>query len=270
MENALEKKDQNTAVATEAPPAFGHEQIDAEDIVVPKLLLMQGLSGFVNDGKADIGDLAKYPSAEIVQKADRKEKKTPGVLFIPLTFTKTWVVEEKVGDKYEFRRVEPHTAQNSDAEWDFKEGGTDWRRNKSLDVFGLLAKDVDAEAEIKAAIANGEMPDLSKGLLPVVVSFRRTGYKNGKKIVSLFAKAKKYKVPAYINMFKIGAYQDQNDDGTFWVLDVEEAGQTKKEHLDSCKEWLDVIGAGLRSGRVKVAEEGMSNEGGAETDDEQF
>lgn len=267
MTTELAKKEE-TAVATGAPPVFGHEQIDTDDLIIPKLLLMQGQSEFVNDGKAESGDLVKYPSAVKVSEVNRKEKTNAGTLFIPLTYTKSWVISEKVGNKYEFRRVEPFTPANSDAEWEFKENGTDWRRDKSIEVYGLLKTDVEHEAKMKAS---GDF-DMEKALMPVVVSFRRTSYKSGRKIVTHFAKAKKYNVPAYVNMFKVAAHQETNELGTYYVLDIDEGGKTDKAAFDSCNEWLTVIGSGLRSGRVKVAEESTAADAGVAADDgeEQF
>lgn len=226
-------------------PQVSDENIDSNDVLIPKLLVMQPMSDYVHEDKASPGDLVKYPTAEVVAKTKKGDKSK----LIPLTFMKTWVLSEKVGNKFEFRRVEPFTAANSDAPWEFKENGVDWRRDKSLDIFCLLPQDVEGEmTERKRAADDGDYMDPAKAALPVLVSFRRTSYKAGQAIITHFAKAAKFKVPAFVNMFEISAHQETNDHGTFFVLDVAEGGKTEKRFFDAAQEWIGVIG----KGRVKV------------------
>ena len=126
-------------------PALATEQktqVLKSDIVIPKVLLMQGLSDLVAERKALQGDIVRSVTAEKLG-----DDKNP-VEFIPLTFQNLYLVsEDQKGDgkKYEFRRYEPRTAANEDAPWDYIENGTKWKRTKVMNLFALLPRDMDAE-----------------------------------------------------------------------------------------------------------------------------
>src|SRR4051794_30344857 len=97
---ALELK-KPTAVA--APMSLeGMEGIDASDILIPKLLLMQGLSELVAEGKFQMGDIVNS-----VTQAKLGDK-TKSIEFIPIATFKTWVV---MHDK-QYAATLPQTLEN--------------------------------------------------------------------------------------------------------------------------------------------------------------
>jgi hypothetical protein len=176
---------------------------------------MQGGSEFVKERKAQYGDIVRTNPFQVIA--------TPGqaVDFIPITFNNQWMIEEVVGKNKEFRGIEPLTASNQDLPWEFQKGGTTWRRTKLLNLYALLPADIAAEkAELEKA-AKGEMPDPDKALLPVMFSFRSTGYAAGKSVVTHFAKAAKFKLPGYVSILRLSAYEDKNDSGSYYVPKVE-------------------------------------------------
>lgn len=232
---ALTKKEAQ-AVSTEVVHQAGQEEILASDILIPKLLLMQGLSELVNARKAAQGDMVKSTTGEIVGGPDKPAE------FIPLTFFNQWILQEKVGNKYEFRGVEPMTAANADLPWDFQQDGTQWKRVKSINVYALLPGDIAREREAKKlAQKTGEMPDPNTALMPVLVSFRSTSYKAGQAIVTHFARAKKYNLPGYVSTMKLKCRQDKNDLGTFYVFDVEQGSKASKEDQEVASEWYKLL-----------------------------
>lgn len=231
--NDITKKETETALT--AANTVGGEDILSSSIIIPKLLLMQGLSEFVNDRKAQQGDMVRSTTGEKLG-----DLEVP-VEFIPLTFTNTWILNEKIGGKFEYRGQEPMTAKNQDLPWEFKKDGADWRRIKSLNVYALLPKDIRAEAEELKKAASGEMPDPDKALLPVMISFRSTGYSAGKSISTHFAKAKTFGLKGYVSVMKLKCYQEKNDKGAFYVFSVENAGKTLKEDLVVCEKWYTLL-----------------------------
>jgi hypothetical protein len=234
MSNAVAKVASGGAVQIQQAQQGG-EDILTSNIVIPKVLLMQGLSDLVANRKAIMGDMVRSTTGEKL--GDDKS----GVDFIPLTFKNEWILREKIGGKFEYRGKEPMTAQNQDAPWEFKKDGADWKRVKSLNVYALLPKDIAAEAAEMEKAKNGEMPDPDKALMPVLISFQSTSFQAGKDLVTHFAKAKKFGVPGYVSTFKLKCYQDKNDKGTYFVYEIEPAGKTSTEQQKQAAYWYGIV-----------------------------
>ena len=165
------------------------QEILSTDIVVPKLLLMQGLSKLVAEDR-------KFQSGDIVRSTTETkigDDKSAPIPFIPLKMTMSWREEEKIGQKFQFKKSLPRTAANEDLPWSFYKnpqgqefdkpgqlGATEHRRVKELSCFALLPSDIDAfDAEMKKAAESGEMPDLNKTVLPSGISFSSTYFNAG-------------------------------------------------------------------------------------------
>jgi hypothetical protein len=207
------------------------------DVLLPKILLMQGLSQWVIDRKAQQGDILRSTTAEIIGGPDKP------VDFIPLLFTNAWRMEEHVAGKFEYRGTEPRTAKTEDSPWEFEKNGAKWRRMKVVNVFALLPSDIAAmDAELKKAKESGEMPDLNKTLLPVLLSFRSTSYNAGKAVVTHFVKAQgmaKYGAKPHGYTLSLGCYGDKNDKGSFSVYDVKQGRKCSKSEFEAAEAWLD-------------------------------
>lgn len=221
------------------------EEVLKSDVVIPKVLLMQGLSDFVSERKAIAGDMVRSSTAEKLG-----DDKTP-IDIIPLTFQNLWMISENAsgdGKKYEFRGYEPRTAATESLEWDFIKNGTKWKRTKVLNLFALLPADIEAQnAELKKFQETGEIPDVDKVLLPVVIPFRNTSFKAGKEVATLFAKAESISrqvgktVPAYGTTISLSCAQDKNDKGTFFVFKATTAGKTNPAYRDAAATWYETL-----------------------------
>lgn len=234
--------------------SWGTENVMSSDILIPSLYLMQGLSDLVSARKANQGDIVRSTTGEIVGGPDKP------VRIIPITSFNTWILQEKVGQKYEYRAQEPMTAANQDLPWEYKQGGTDWKRTKSFNLYALIQKDIAAEREeMQKFKDSGELPDPSKALMPVMISFRSTSYKAGKTFATHFALAKKFGVPGAVNTFDLTCYQDKNDLGSYYVYTATKAGKTSPEDLDMAKEWYQT----LAQNRHKVDDSELKGESAA-------
>jgi hypothetical protein len=170
------------------------------------------------------------------------------VQFIPLKMTTEWILAERVGKNFEYRKTEPRNAGNENLPWEFKQNGADWKRTKVINVYALLPQDIlNFQTEIKRLAETGEMPDLNKTLLPVVISFRSTSYNAGKSVATFFSKIaemSQYGVAKpYGYTMSLSCYQDKNDDGTYYVF---EAGDTKaldKALLPEAERWFNTLNA---------------------------
>jgi hypothetical protein len=248
METAVEKrKGANGALAIPEElrgPWGAASDVDTSDVLIPKLLLMQGLSKLVAEGDAAQGEIIRSTTGKALA------KKGEAVDFIPLMTYKTWVLEEKVGSKYEYRRVEPMTAANKDLPLEFVDGANQWRRNRCLNFYVLLPQDISKEAAALKAAAAGDLPDPEDALLPCVLSFRRTSYNAGKILATHFKKAEHFKVTPAVTVFKLSSTVEKNELGTFHAFTVEPGRKATVEELTVAKRWFDT----LQKVQVKVDE----------------
>lgn len=254
MSNEITTAQTKELSTTEAANTSGGEEILSGSIVIPRLLIMQGLSELVTERKAVLGDIVRSQPVEILGNPEKPVK------FIPITFNNEWMLSEKVGAKFEFRGMEKMTAANEHLPWEFKKDGVDWKRTKVVNLYVLLPSDIEAEKAELAKAANGEMPDPDKVLFPLLLSFRSTSFPAGKDIVTHFAKAKHFGVKGYVSTMELSCYQDKNDSGSFYVAKVTKCGQTSKDYLAACESWYNI----LQTRKVEVTpmeEEKVSNAG---------
>lgn len=240
MENAVEET--KGGLPATGAPVQGPE-ILGSDLVLEKILLMQGLSELVGQRKAQLGDIVK--SVSHVKLGDIE---TP-IQFVPLTFKNKWMLQEFIPgkEKPEFRGMEERNAKNENYDWNFDKDGTKWRRVKVLEVFALLMSDIEAQKDVKAAIEAGETPDLDSTLLPVVISFRSTSFKGGQSIVTHFAKAAQLTaehgqlIKPYGYWMELSAHPDKNDKGSFFVYKTKTGKKIEGEALAAAERWVATL-----------------------------
>lgn len=265
MTQELTKKEE-TGLSTQVNKT---EAVLKSDVVIPKILLMQGLSKFVQERRAIAGDMVRSNNAEKL--GDDKTS----VNIIPLAIQNLWMISENAngdGKKYEFRRYEPRTAANETDPWDFIEAGTKWKRTKVMNLYALLPTDIEAQAaEFKKFEETGEM-DVDKALLPVVIPFRNTSFKAGKSVATLFAKADSVArtlgkpVPTFGTTVKLSCTQEKNDKGAFFVYTAETAGKTDPKYRAAAASWYDTL-TQVDVSQLKVDESDLEEEtssGGSE------
>lgn len=241
---------QNTALATMPERTVVMEGLVPSDIIIPKVLLMQGLSDFVAKRQANLGDIVRSTTGE---KLGNPEKP---VEFIPLSFPQSyWVIEQKINGKFKYKTTVPRDAKNSGDEWTFwsDQNGNEVskstlnaiesRRVQRLACYALLPSDIEAELAEKKKAENGEMPDLSKALTPVLLSFRSLSFKAGKEVVTFFTQAASFKTQAWRYVLKLTCHHEQNDKGQFYLLGVDrnKPPVVKEELLPVVEYWVNVV-----------------------------
>jgi hypothetical protein len=205
--------------------SWGSEDISSEDMIIPKLLVMQGLSDLVADGKATMGEFRSSLDGKKLG-----DEKSP-VEFVVFNTFKDWVISEDG----EFTQIVPVTAENQG--WAYEEviNGHAIKRVKGLNFYVLLTED----------IKNNEA-------FPYVISFRSTSYTAGKKLATHLAKLRMFKQPSAAQVFSLSTIREKNDKGTFMVLDVTPAAKATPEQLASAWQWHEVL---KTSKSVKIDEE---------------
>lgn len=244
------KKETAVAVADELQGDWGKFDGDVTDILIPKLLCAQFTSKAVQEDGVKPGSLHKSGSLKVAEALE----------LIPLVHSKTWVMSEKVGGKYEFRGVKPYKAEDANLPWYFtcdKAGAetaatsetATWKREKALNFYGLIPSDIAADIAAREEFEKtGELPDTDDSLLPVVLQFKSTSYNAGKKLITHFAKAADFGAPPFSVVFTVGTEKKSNDRGTFFSFTTERAGKPDPAHLKACRKWYDII----KSQGVKV------------------
>lgn len=228
--------------------------VEAADIQIPKILLMQGLSDLVAEQKAAMGDFVDSLTGEKLGDA-----KNPVKLY-PIAMWKDFLITEKRGNKFEFKEIVPYTTANAhwrDAgNWNYTDNGVEHRRALRMNYAVLLERDKD---------------DFSA--FPYTLSFQVTGINAGKGFANLFVKAERLgKKPWYFTV-GLGAKLEKNDKGTFYTPTVASAVQTPDfdQVNEVCSQWEAIFkqgGAKIDESDVATTQEAgpsSNRSGGSET-----
>lgn len=216
----------NTAVATRPPvdmDIWGMPKLTAQDVVLPKILAMQGMSKLVTDGLAVMGEFRD--SLNNVVLGDLKNP----IEFIPFHLEKVFVVMEEEKEKYRFHHQEPITPENEKHAFEDKgEKGAKQKWYRTINVYALLPKDVKDGAA-----------------LPFVISFRSTSANAGRKVATtMYLKnVKAGKTPAAM-VLELSGTRRENDKGKFIVMDAVEKRASTEAEVQACFEWVKVVRAG--------------------------
>jgi len=247
---AVAKKE--TTELAEVPMIQG-EHIDARDVLLPSLYLMQSNSEWVVNEKTKPGEIVKSTGQQVVAPRDGT------LVIVPLAFNKSFRIVEKAGNKWV--RNEEFDPGKAD-EWDFMENGKPLKRVSCINVYAYLQKELEAQSVAQAeAQKSGEMMDVSQVALPVLITFRSTGYRAGKEVITHFALAQKCKSEPYTGKLELSAIKQTNDDGTFYTYQVKPFRGGQKltpEQLEECKQWRQLM-------LVNAVKVDMSGEGIGET-----
>ena len=197
--------------------------IATNDLIIPKLLLMQPVSSLVADKKAAPGDIVNSLEGKVV--GNEKE----ALEVIPYKCVKTWVRFQDMGrGKPRFVSQDPVTETDAVRPRQEEINGEIFTNFETINYYCLRPSEVEA----------GEF-------LPYVISFRSTSYKAGKTLETFRAKFQDYGKPICIKTFKIGSRQEENDQGRYYTFTVEQGRDTTVEEMAQIKPWFDRVTQGL-------------------------
>lgn len=195
--------------------AWGAEGITAEDILLPRLMLMQPLSEFVTAGDAKMGT--------IVESLDKTKvmggEKEPCELIIFGQF-KTWRIEHDG----EYEKTIPWTPENAGLEYESEVDGVIVKNQQVINYYGLSVKD----------IAKGEA-------FPYVIAFKGNSKNTGKALGALLMKLQSQNKPSAAKVFQITTKKDSNDKGTFFVFEVAPGRDTTQEEMAVTYKWYQQL-----------------------------
>lgn len=198
--------------------------VQAQDLVIPKLLLMQNTSEYVGDEKAKLGDVVNSQTIEVLGGF------ASPVAILPLKLYKTWRVYDMSGGQPEFMHQDPVTPANEKQEWEGTEvvdGQTiPVRRDLCFNFFALLKTD----------IANGEG-------FPVVVSFKRTSMQAGRQLATQMFKMGAIRRPSYARNILLSVKKEKKDTNTYAVFECRVGDLSSEAEMLECKKWLGLLGS---------------------------
>ena len=203
-------------------------RLNAQDIIIPKILLMQGLSDLVADGKAMMGDfrdsLSGAKLGSIVEPIE----------IIPFHLEKFIDIEEDDGEgNFKWARTEPliedplNPKYNDNLPWTDTIDGLAVKRVRRMNFFCVLPADVKS---------------FGAGALPYVLSFKSTSFREGKKMYTqMFMRNRAQQLPPNAFTFKVGGEKVKNDKGTFIVPSVELGRRTDTLEYTTTLDWFKKI-----------------------------
>ena len=229
---------------------------DAADVLIPRILIAQATSKVVADEKVSFGNFYRSTTLETLG------GKGKPLSFVPLTHWKNWVIlKRNAKNIYEFERIEEFTPENRAREWEWKaksDKGVEeqWKAEQNLNFFGLLTKDIETDLAARAEFKKtGKLPNIAHSLMPCCISFKSTGYKAGKTLVTHFAKAADFEVAPFVSTFLIDTEKGNAESGSFYVPVVTQAdAPTPEAFLDVCVKWKGIVG----TQKVKIDDEDVN------------
>ena len=194
---AVAKKEE-TAVAVPSAPQYDGN-IGNEDLILPRVELLQALSPTVVSGQASAGEIVNNITKEVIG---------PEVILVPVYLTKNWI---------RWRKRE-------------EGGGMVWRSNDPTDerVIEESKWGADGSKPLATAYLNF-LCFVEGGDMPIIVSFANTNYKTGRKWLTL---TKMSMGQIYDSQYKLTAHSQTNNKGTFYIFDVTRVGPATSEQKE--------------------------------------
>lgn len=232
------------------------EEVLRSDIIVPYLVITQPMTEVVAAGEQKPGQIVKSTN-KLETLAD--SSKSLEIVFLHLPKAE-WVLKQEQKDgKFKYRRAIPRNSLNEALPWDYMgddngdevpaetKGAYRWKRVKRSSVFAILLSDIEADFVEKEKVAKGEFPDLNKALTPVLVSFTVTTYKEGRKIPTLYTKAKNYGMSLSQVVVPITCKAEKNDKGMYhvWVIDDNKLKQVPEKYRATIAQWSEMVNSGV-------------------------
>ena len=226
---------------------WGVEFKPSSDMVVPKILPMQGLSKLVVERKAMIGEFRDSLSGKLVGSIDKPFE------FIPFHLVKVWDVQEQQADgSYKYSKTIPLVEDimskdyNDNLPWEGEGISADGKKVKvknirRMNYFVLLPDE----------IADGSA-------MPYILSFKSTSLKEGKKLfTSMYVRLAKAGLPPAAFTVALGGVMTTNPKGTFVVPQINQGRKTTPEELTECLNWLKLVRGNKN---IKVDESDVTQE----------
>lgn len=240
------------AMGTIDSSALGNVELDVaddmelfqNDIVIPKIHLIQSMSELRKAKKADEGDYVDSRSEEILL-AHNSEETLP---FIAMKTFKRWQTFKMVGDKKEFVSSEIMTVANANMLYQETLEGEELTRRQVISCYVLLGKDAQ-KGIIKPYIidfAGGAGKDAGRTLVSdiKVLNTAKKDPRTGEMI--------RKGLPSWVAFFKLGQFEKTMNDNDFNAKSVTFGGLLPQEMWGFLKDAKSEIDALIANDAVEI------------------
>lgn len=247
MQNQVQTQNQQSNLPAVDMAAWGAPApMTAQDLILAKVLPMQMMSKKVIDQQASFGEyrdsINNQKLGDFTQEMD----------FIPFHMEKTFVEFEVQGTKKVYKRIVPiisdatNPGYNEEAPYEETVEGKKISRDRMLSFYVLPASQI-----------NPALADTGGGVVPMIIGFRRTSIRGGKKVATQMyvTNAAARKAPA-ASVMVLTAVKTTNDHGTFVVQDTKFKREATPEELKAAFYWFQQV----RKGGTKVDHSDLQEE----------
>lgn len=224
METAVAVKEQ--AGVPQTANALQELGFNTQDILIPRLRLMQNTSEEVGDEKFKLGDIVESLSSEKLAGHDAP------IEIVPIHIFKTWR-NYRVDGEFKARggklvSVTPVTAENEKQPWEGTETidgkSVPVRRDLSYNAYVLLKRDLE-----------------SNTAFPLNIVFKRTSANAGKQLVSLIYRLGMMGTPMFGKSVLLSSVKQKKDTNTYAVFEVKSGSILPKEQGEICLKWQNIV-----------------------------
>jgi len=205
---------------------ISQETVSAQDILIPKILLMQGLSDLVKEGEAVIGDYVCTGTKEKFGDYTSKFEVIP--FYIYKKFIEYELIKTKKGIDKKFSQVIPiitdptHKGFNDNLPL-FEE---DLERVRVFDMYCLMPNEIEADVAF-----------------PYVMPFQRTSMDAGRTAYTQMYIRNGQKGLSYVAL-EISAKSKTNEHGSFGVPGVKLSRKSTEKELEAALHWYKAVVGG--------------------------
>lgn len=183
--------------------------ITSEDILIPRLAVMQSISEMVKNEQAKAGDIVNCMMNEVICPRGSM------LDFIPIVSFKFWIIKRD-GD---FESIVPAV---SDQELAWKEDNIERIFNHAFYV--LLLKDIE-----------------SGSAFPMQLTFRSTERQTAKILSTLLIHLKRAELASWDKYFSLGTYLKTKDKYSWYATAVKVGGDSSEKAKSEAKYWQGII-----------------------------
>lgn len=228
MSTAVAKKENTELALAQDLGSWGESPVSVKDVVIPRMLVMNGTSELVTEGEAGFGEIRCSLTKKKL--ADLKN----GVKIVPFAMKKCFIEYDADAEPKQYLRRVEMTPANENLPYNDKGLDNEGKecnisRDYVMEFFCLLPEEIDRGGE-----------------LPYIITFRRTALRNGKKLATqMFISNRGAGLPPPGLTVELFTKKESNDDNTWAVpdvrLDPEATSKTKPEHVASALKWFKMI-----------------------------
>lgn len=209
---------------------WGTQELTANDVIIPRILLMQGMSPMVTKGDCKIGEIRESMNEGLLAAADKP------VTIIPFKMDRVW--KELEVDKKTVKQVIPIISDATHPDY-----------NEELPPEIRDDKDRLVGYRYRALRFYVLVPGVSP--LPHMIEFKSTSLRAGKKIATqIFTTNRMLNLPPPAKTFQLVGKKEEKDKQVYALFDVTLGRDSTAEEIAEALSWFKM----LKGGKAKVHE----------------